>query len=160
MVKKLSLCPLSLWLASGIQLTFTNLQILLAQYSQPLAADGPDEDGTTYVVVFLVSIAFTCLYALFVGNQGIKTGFFFGLIYGRGGDSHGLRHLFLHAHPLSYGLYLVPGVRGGIHNRWSDRGCDLREEITTTLIFEPARKLRLTGLPEFPIREGAVLFET
>ncbi len=40
--------------------------------------------GLMYVVVFLSSIAFVCLYALFVGNRGIKTGFFFGLIYGLG----------------------------------------------------------------------------
>src|SRR4030042_4589693 len=40
--------------------------------------------GLMYVVVFLVSIAFVCLYALFVGNRGIKTGFFFGLLYGLG----------------------------------------------------------------------------
>jgi hypothetical protein len=40
--------------------------------------------GLMYVVKFLVSIAFTCLYAFFVGNRGIKTGFFFGLIFGLG----------------------------------------------------------------------------
>jgi hypothetical protein len=40
--------------------------------------------GLMYVVVFLVSIAFVCLYALFVGNPGVKTGFFFGLLYGLG----------------------------------------------------------------------------
>ena len=40
--------------------------------------------GLMYVVVFLVSIAFVCLYALLVGNQGLKTGFFFGLLYGFG----------------------------------------------------------------------------
>ena len=40
--------------------------------------------GLMYVVAFLVSISFTCLYALFVSNRGIKTGFFFGLLYGLG----------------------------------------------------------------------------
>jgi hypothetical protein len=40
--------------------------------------------GLMYGVVFLVSIAFVCLYALFVENRGVKTGFFFGLIYGLG----------------------------------------------------------------------------
>ena len=38
--------------------------------------------GLMYGVVFLVSIAFVCLYALFVGKRGIITGFFFGLLYG------------------------------------------------------------------------------
>ena len=40
--------------------------------------------GLMYVVVLLVSIAFVCLYALFVGKRGVKTGFLFGLIYGLG----------------------------------------------------------------------------
>jgi len=40
--------------------------------------------GLMYVVVFLGSIAFVCLYALFVENRGVKTGFFFGLVYGLG----------------------------------------------------------------------------
>jgi hypothetical protein len=40
--------------------------------------------GLMYGVVFLVSIAFVCLFAFFVENRGVKTGFFFGLIYGLG----------------------------------------------------------------------------
>jgi hypothetical protein len=38
--------------------------------------------GLMYGVVFLVSIAFVCLYAFLVKNQGIKTGFLYGVIYG------------------------------------------------------------------------------
>jgi hypothetical protein len=40
--------------------------------------------GLMYVVKFLVSISFVCLYAFFVGKRGIITGFLFGLIYGLG----------------------------------------------------------------------------
>jgi hypothetical protein len=40
--------------------------------------------GLMYGVVFLESIVFVCLYAMFVSNRGVKTGFFFGLIYGLG----------------------------------------------------------------------------